>query len=458
MISYKYCRSTLIVFFIQFFTIWTHLFAETYQSHRFDDLLYKSGGGFRDWSQGRFGENQGWSLKTFLISRDFTQKGGIQKDEAGKTNIRAWINPELNFTNQGTDSRFYFLIAPSIQYSFQKFKSETRDIYSDGEALLGWERSLSKAKLMLEVGRGYQRSDVYGFIYSGFGNFAEASLSWNQWKLGLLTNKHLTGLNQGNFLQWKSESFLESIRFYHYQYFQNYTSITESQINLPKGSFQYRGFDLKLKFLDQFSFEMGGFQVEGKQKYSPNTIEQEKIIGSIGYGIFRKSWEESFFSLGGLYATRDKNSESKNDKTREGYNPILSDLRIFGGKSSFLINENISGPAPLLFGDLDYPYNRGFSNNGISLLGVEYSKTYKLYTFSILANTSYSGSGRGAEGILRWIFHIQDSTIQKGYISASVCLARVKPITPEKIYFVDWETQGPMREYFRIYLSMGTMF
>jgi hypothetical protein len=423
-----------------------------------DDILYKKGGGFSDWNRGRASNLEGWSLETYIFSKNFSQRGGLQKEEAGKSNSRTWINPELNYSSKGGLFNYYFLMSPNIQYDTQKFKTESKDFYYDGELLTGFEKTFKNSKINFELGRGYQRSDAYGFIYMGFGNFAELSWKWNQLKLGSLVNKHQTGWNQGNTIQWESDSWIESVRLYHYQYFQTLYNQSENNVNLPKGSFQYKGMDIRFKWNQSNLVELGAFQVEGIQKYSTNTIEFEKIIGSIGYGIYRKTLDQNLISIGGLFSTRDKDSESKNDKTREGYNPILSEIRIFGGKSSFLINENISGSAPLVFGDLENPYNKGFSNNGINLVGLELTRTLNSHSFSLLTNTSYSGLGRGAEGILRWIYHPQENEKSKGYISASVCLARVRPITPEKIYLSDWETQGPIREFFRLYLSMGILF
>lgn len=492
----KIPRFHYIIFIIFLFLLTNYTFAESYRDYRLDDLNYLSKGRKTIQNEGRI-ETSAKSKNTdkdsatedsdtkfiynsFLTSKFYSQKGGDKEDLARRYATQLNFTPEFVGYKRSGSSRFMVLASPIISHreNFQLKRSVNRLV--DTEAILAWKLDKSDFSINLEGGRGYQRLDAYGLFFNGMANYFESNFFWKPFGIkfslialsynykqenftirSTLTNDKMFG---GNLL-FTSIPFISHLQIFNYlilepgqlaekEFFQ------EDKRFKPKGRFLYSGLESKTQqFYKGLDLEFAFFSVTGYRDYAEywyqhfNTISKTNAF--LSYLALNWNLDKYDFRIGGLYSTKDKSNSF--NRANNGYSSLVSDVRIFGGKSSFLLMENVNEKNGAIFRDFDSTNENRYDTKGIQLasLGMNY-KVAPMFQLTGIINHVNSNLGIGNEGILSGMFHNSGSF--SGFLTASVCLARVNPITQKKVIFDELRVDPSIKEFLRFYVSAGLTF
>lgn len=498
----KYFKLHKLIFLILFFLVINSfiLLGESYSEHRLDDKVYLSGGNKFLLNEGRIDSlntkesetsNEstkskplsGISVKQYFATKFYSQKGGDKEDLASRYTNQVNYSPEISGKIQTTKSKWMILLSPLGSYREDYLLKRNINRMMDLELIFAgkWENHLYS--INLEGGRGFQRLDAYGVIFNGFGNYSEMNFHWKPFnlKLSLIglsynyrqenftirannTNDKLIG---GNLL-FQSMPFLQHLQIFNYQILEprqvaEKSYLQEPKTFKPKGNLYYRGFELKTKnFLSNINSEWGVFSVTGYRDYAEYDYQKYNNINKtnalLSYFIINLLFEKMHFRLGGLYASKDRSSSL--NRAHNGYSPLLSDIRIFGGKSSFLLMENVNQKQGRIFNDFDSTEENKYDKKGMELasFGVSYYFSENLQFIGILNHVS-SRIGIGNEGILSIAYHLTSVNQESSwFLLASLCIARVNPVTPEKVIYDEFRIDPASKEFTRIYLSGGIYF
>lgn len=488
-----------LLMFLVFFTT-TSLFSESYSSHRLDDKNYLFGGRKNLYNEGRIEsvlpqkyltsekpmyETESFSdisIKQYLSPKFYSQKGGDKEDLARRYATQVSYSPELVGFKKAGNTKYMLLISPILSYreDFQLKRNVIRP--ADGEFITAWKLDENHFSLNLEGGRGFQRLDAYGVLFSGITNYAETNFYWKPLDikfslLGLSYNylqenftiraNNINNKLIGGNLLFQSIPWINRLQIFNYQILEpgqiaEKEYLQEDRPFKPKGKFSYRGFELKTKdFFAKINSELGVFSVTGYRDYAEYSYQAynniNKTNGFLSYLVLNFLFEKLDFRTGGLYATKDKSTSL--NRAHNGYSSLLSDVRIFGGKSSFLLMETVNQKNGTLFREFDSTKENRYDTKGMELvsLGISYNISQNLQLSGILNHVS-SGIGIGNEGILSAIYHLTSSNWGSGFLLTSICLARVNPVTQKKILYDEFRVDPDIKEFTRFYISGGFYF
>ncbi|HRG47986.1 MAG TPA: hypothetical protein PLX69_07240 [Leptospiraceae bacterium] len=499
--SFKIQNSKLLITHSTFLILLTtSLFSESYREHRVDDLNYANQGRKTIANQGRIetsaekkkqtktNENPNHSesellLSSYLTPKFYSQRGGDKEDLAGRYANQINFSPELVGFKKTDNTKYMLLLAPIVSYreNFQLKRNVNRPV--DTELIAAWKLAKKEFNVNLEGGRGFQRLDAYGLLFAGMANYVETNLYWksfdatlsflalsynfNQKNLSLRDNDTNDKLMGGNLL-FRSIPFLSQIQIFNYLVLEK-GQIAEKQFLQedkqfkPQGKFSYKGFELKtIPFFRITNMELGLFSVNGYRDYGEYAYQKfnsiTKTNAYLTYLAINLEFGKWKFRTGGLYASKDKSSSL--NKAHNGYSPLLSDVRIFGGKSSFLLMENVNERNGTMFKDFDSTKENSYNTKGMELasIGASYSVNQNFQVTGILNHTN-SNLGIGNEGIISAMYQFSSrQEDNSSFLFASICAARVNPITQKKILYDEFRVDPSIKEFIRFYFSGGLYF
>lgn len=488
------------ILLILFFFLTNEVFSESYKEHRADDLNYANQGRKTIVNQGRIEtsaskkkqtetkENQdnsesGLLLSSYLTPKFYSQRGGDKEDLAGRYANQVNFSPELVGYRKADNTKYMLLFAPIVSYreDFQLKRNVNRPV--DTELIAAWKLDSKDFSLNFEGGRGFQRLDSYGLLFNGIANYAETNFHWKPIavKLSLLalsfnykqenftlrannTNDKLYG---GNLL-FNSIPYLSNVMIFNYFLFESgqiseKQTLQEDKQFKPQGKFNYRGFELKTKeFFDLVNFELGLFSVNGMRDYAENANQKinniSKTNAFLTYTALNFNFGKWKLRTGGLYASKDKSTSL--NRAHNGYSPLLTDARIFGGRSSFLLMETVNTRNGTLFREFDSTSGNFYDTKGIELLSLSlsYQLSQTIQVTGILNHTN-SNLGIGNEGIFSMLYQFSnDGGENLGFLMGSFCFARVNPVTRKKILYDEFRVEPDLKEFTRFYFSAGLYF
>ena len=337
--------------------------AESYSSYLFDDQKAQN-----DWGRVKV-LTQTRSANTEIASKDgfqsnyqiFTatnfrsQKGGIQRDEAGKYMGSISGNSEVDFRYKFGSQLFSFLLGPRLlAQESRTFETQKKSVW-DAESLLSYTLDVNKIKVAVEGGRGWQRLDGYGFLFNGMSNYGqmqfiysdlfsisvqsinfrpeEESLTPNVWNY---QRKELQGVS----IKSSEKLFWENFQIFHYKYTEPISSLHPSEIfpSYRFGSFLYSGIEYRSsKFWETTNLDLSFIHVTGnrKTKTAPWTETVDSTNSYLAYSSLHGTLFQFFLGVSGLFTSKDSNTRT--DSTSNGYASPLGEPRVLGGYSSFLL-------------------------------------------------------------------------------------------------------------------------
>jgi len=488
------------ILLILFFFLTNEVFSESYKEHRADDLNYANQGRKTIVNQGRIEtsaskkkqtetkENQdnsesGLLLSSYLTPKFYSQRGGDKEDLAGRYANQVNFSPELVGYKKADNTKYMLLFAPIVSYreDFQLKRNVNRPV--DTELIAAWKLDSKDFSLNFEGGRGFQRLDAYGVLFNGMANYAETNFHWKliAVKLSLLalsfnykqenftmrannTNDKLYGGNLlFNSIPYLSHAILFNYLLYESGQISERQTLQEDKQFKPQGKFNYRGFELKTKeFFDLVNFELGLFSVNGMRDYAENANQKinniSKTNAFLTYTALNFNFGKWKLRTGGLYASKDKSTSL--NRAHNGYSPLLTDARIFGGRSSFLLMETVNTRNGTLFREFDSTKENFYDTKGMELLSLSlsYQLSQTIQVTGILNHTN-SNLGIGNEGIFSMLYKFpNDSGENLGFLLGSFCFARVNPVTRKKILYDEFRVEPDLKEFTRFYFSAGLYF
>lgn len=484
-------------FLFIFIFITFQLFSESYRDYRLDDLNYLNNGRKRIQNEGRIetsakskntdkdtaeeGSDTKFIYNSFITSKFYSQKGGDKEDLARRYATQANFAPEFVGFKRSGNNQFMILASPILSYKENYHLKRSVDRVVDTEAILAWKFDKSNFSINIEGGRGFQRLDAYGLFFNGITNYFESNLFWKPFgiKFSLLalsynykqenftiranaTNDKIFG---GNLL-FTSLPFINHLQIFNYlvvepgqiaekQYYQ-----ADKQFK-PNGRFIYNGLELKTDPFWKIDTELGLFFVKGYRDYAEYSYQQlnhiSKTNAFLSYLAFNWNLNQLNLRLGGLYSTKDKSNSV--DRAYNGYSSLLSDVRIFGGKSSFLLMENVNAKNGTLFRDFDSSIENRYDTKGMQLfsLGFSYPLSSSFQVSTILNHTN-SNLGVGNEVIFSGMYRNSNTDPFSGFFYGSLCIAHVNPVTERKIIFDELRVDPTNKEFLRLYFASGIHF
>ncbi|BDA80415.1 hypothetical protein LPTSP3_g33450 [Leptospira kobayashii] len=453
------------------FSFSTELLSESYSGYLWDDYKAQT-----DWgrvkvrsitrleeSKPEREEGFGFYHKIFGAGVFRSQKGGENKDEAGKYIGAVTGNPQFGFYYQSGSSFLSMTLAPRVIASESKLIEEKRNSVWDAEGIVSMGTTVQNVRVNLEGGRGWQRLDGFGFLFNGMANYGQIQLAKNEIiSLSLISLRMKPEEESFNPKAWNYQRkeiwggairsndllFWENLQFFGYVYKEPKLVTSDNQLtpNSTFGAFLYTGFEFRSKnFWENTSVDLSVIRLTGNRKFKSYPWEESKQSTNsiLAYASVHGELQNILLSLSGLYTKKDKKERS--DSESNGYAAPLAEPRVMGGYSSFLLYESVSLTNDRVFYDILDKKTPGFENKGIRMIGIQ--SGYQFYSFlrgDIFINRSYSEMGKGTEIILKTTSHLEQWV--NGFISASVAYAKVE------------QNGENNREFFRIYLSSGFQF
>ncbi|HMV77427.1 MAG TPA: hypothetical protein PK453_18105 [Leptospiraceae bacterium] len=471
------------VYFSSFFG---NLHTETFSDLKSDDLYQSDFGrkiiqdSFRsDSAAGKavsFSENFSLKNANYIRSRYFTQKGGERKDNSEKYGIFGTASPELYLSYDKGERKAYFLYSPLIYYNetYNLEKKVSSPVFH--EILAGYSDSFGLLKTKVQAGQGLYRLDSYGFLFSGPAGFADLSLRISSLPFSLSFQNLVLNRRSGTLyrsadseaggavLKKDKDAYFKSFQmmYFIYREFRNqtYTGFfpEDKKEFLPEGNFRYAGIELNSERFFRSEISTGAFTVKGKRDFREtdfNAHSVRKTDAYLGYLCLDFFFTERLSArAGGLRTSKDRNSRT--DRRSNGFAGILSDPGIFGGHSSFLLSENISGKSPPAFRDLDSNSRPDFENKGLQMYSVSLNYNFEKNAFTGILNRAAGFTGTGYEFIFQWKYSSMN-TAYPYYLLVSFCEAFLFS-REENILLFSSEKTEKRREFQRIYFSLGTVF
>ncbi|MCW7491280.1 hypothetical protein ND861_01295 [Leptospira sp. 2 VSF19] len=420
---------------------------------------------------------KGFGLQTELITggRFQSQKGGLVLEKANRYYGYGVLTTPSLFYYAGEGWNFGILIAPRVGISEERIiDKEVRTIY-DSEFTALVSKEISGIQLALEVGRGFNRLDRYGFFFVGMSNFGSASVSFT-------SGIRITGIQlnaKPELENWfgppwsgyrreiyggliSSEKILiwEELRFFHYLY-SDPNHNTNGQIlsgQRVSGRYSYSGMEFQFKkFLDTWALDLVGIRLLGESKSSTNPWSEKQIATNsyLGFLSLHSQGEKFSFSLAGLVTKKDQ--KDRLDSNSNGYASNFAEPRVLGGFSSFLLYQTLDSINPPQFRDVPTKENPNFENKGNRIYGIQMGwDWYSFFRTDLFLNRSDSGLGKGNEVIGKLSFLSNDYGKLFAQMSASYTL-----MDPRKTHVFITEPftlEEPKKEYLRFYVSLGMKF
>jgi hypothetical protein len=461
------------------------LLSESYSDYQMDDLKAT-----KDWGRVKVATQTRWKSNAFSSDGNtgfhsnhrvfsggqfFSQRGGSENDEGRKYSGLVGANAIAGFRYEQSNHAFSFILGPRLQaVESRKFEREITSVW-DGEAISSYETQLSRFKLAIEGGRGWQRLDSYGFLFNGMANYGQFHIvdtSGFSFALHTLSFKHReeslkpSAWNHdrkevvGGAMRSSDHLFWESLQFFHYIYREPNHSNDPSRIPTAYefGQFNYSGIELRsIKFYEGFQFDLSIIRVTGlrKARTAPWTEVIQDTNATLAYASLHASFGLTHWSLSGLFSSKDQNARL--DKSSNGFAAPLAEPRVLGGYSSFFLYQSVYFPNDKVFFEFSERKVPGFENKGQRLFGIQFGYDIRNnLRGDIHLNRNSSELGNGIEGILK-ITHRFDSW-PKGFILGSICYAYLNSDRKTILISEPFTQLEGNKEFLRIYLSAGLEF
>lgn len=481
-----YKLSRFLIFF--FGTgIFSGLVAESYSKYRMDDGSLLRDGVIPVRSQGRAnsvledssksGTDSGLYVSLYAWTKGDSQKGGVAEDFARKSYGRISIAPEIGWVRKDDKNEFLFLVSPILSYS--ETNDTKREVYrlSDSEAIASYSRDFGFLKLRGEGGRGFQRLDRYGFLFSNILNYAEIGWEFRDLHLrgGFLAGEFSSFRAYsdrdrtesplrivGGDLVWEPETISKSLRVFHYEYGEPRQEAVKPDLFQKEepfrayGFFRYSGAEWESRDYWKMKWELTATHLEGRRENgtSPWNSYGTRQTTNSWMGTLGTTWKEDTLSLfaRGLFAKED--STFRIDKNSDGYSPIKGDPRGFLAPFSILLLRDFSAKQDGIFSGIDSPRKPVFENSGIQYYQLGATKEWGGgWSTTLAGGFGISYIGRGLE-----LLAVSGWKGESGYIVGGLAYAWVNPGREESVLIDEIRRSVPEREYFRWYASGGIRF
>lgn len=422
-------------------------------------------------------EKLGFGVQTELISggRFQSQKGGLDSEKANRYYSQGNVTTPTLFYYASQGWNLGILLAPRITLSEGRVvEKEVRTIY-DSEATALLSKEISGIQVAVEVGRGFNRLDRYGFFFVGMANFGTLSISHTS---GFrITGIHLNAKPElenwfgppwigyrrviyGAFISSEKTLFWEEFRFFHYVCSDpNHNS--NGQIlsgQRTSGRYSYSGMEFQSrKFLETWAVDLAGIRLLGESKSSTNPWSEEKLATNsyLGYFSLHSKCEKFSFALAGLITRKDQ--KDRLDSNSNGYASNFTEPRVLGGYSSFLLYQSLDLIHPPQFRDVPTKENPNFENKGNRIYGIQMGMDWiSFFRTDLFFNRSDSVMGKGSEVIGKLSFLTNEYGKLFAQMSASYTM--MDPNTKRVWITEPFTEEEPKKEYIRFYLSLGTQF
>lgn len=466
--------------------LWTfsiELIAESYASYTFDDFAAQN-----DWGRVKVTTK----TRTEAFSKDYapgfhsfyqiftggnfrSQKGGTDKDEAGKYAFSGSGNSEVNLIYKSGIQTVSFSLGPRLQSRESRVYDRERTSVWDAEGIVSYAMNLHPLKLSLEGGRGWQRLDGFGFLFNGMANFGQFQIKSNE-SLSISIQslnfkpdeeslkpsawnhkrKELVGIA----LRSQEILFWENLQFYFYRYDEPNMAKQSSNFESTNqyGSFSYTGLEFRsMKFWNEANIDLAIIRVIGERKIksAPWTENSFATNATLAYSAIHGLYSNFFWSFGGLYTSKD--NTNRTDSNSNGFAAPVAEPRVLGGYSSFLLYQSVYFPNDRIFYEFSEKGKPGFENKGMRMFGLQWGMN--LFTNlrgDLYLNRSSSEMGNGTEFILKLTQKFENSL--NGFTSASFCYAKVD--SNQKITYISepFSELEKQKEFIRVYISAGFQF
>ncbi|MBE7412286.1 MAG: hypothetical protein L6Q54_14505 [Leptospiraceae bacterium] len=465
---------------------------ESYSGHRLDDRLYVTGGRKKITQENRMtsikefidtsSSNEGFRFYNlnFLNTNFYSQKGGDSSQKARQYSISGNISPEWTLAYTKNILTAYLVVSPILSYTEKnRIKKEVLK-KNDFEALGGIQINFQSYSFNLEYGRGFQRLDSFGLFFSGISNFISLTSFAKNPKISLsflgasfesrnnipTTYENIYRANKlyGSSILIREIPLIDWVSVFTYKLYEPMQVARQEGFHFakqdfyPLGNFLYSGIEIESEPIQKLAkSDIGFISVKGFRdmgEYS-NQKYDSKISTSAYIAYLQERFELKKFELriGLLKSSKDKNSNT--DRESNGYSAPLSSPRIFGGRSSFLLNENIEPLEEKIFSDAGELKKSNFENKGIQITNLSMTLHYSSnFEISVLVNHSQSRIGIGKEIILLGEYRFGEfNYFKNSFLLFSACIANVQTYKQNNIFFNEIKESKFNQEFLRFYFS-----
>ncbi|WP_244934864.1 hypothetical protein [Leptospira jelokensis] len=419
----------------------------------------------------------GFGSETSLITggRFQSQKGGIDSEKANRYHSEGMITTPTLFSYQTSSGSMGLFLAPRVVLSESRVTNkEVRTVYdTEGTFLLNQE--IAKLQFAMEIGRGYNRLDRYGFIFVGMSNFVSMSLFTNSgfritgirlnakpelenwfappWT-GYLRELYGGRISSENILFW------QEFRLFHFVYEDpnHNTNFGIGSGQRVSGRYSYSGIEFSSKpFFETWGFDFALIRLLGESKTSSSPWSESKIATNSHLGFFsiHSQNEKLSFALAGLVTKKDE--KDRLDSNSNGYASSFAEPRVLGGYSSFLLYQSLDFVHPPLFRERALSQSPNFENKGIQMFGIQLGWDWNSFLRSdLFLNRADSILGKGTEAILKLSVAAKDFGNLVSQFSVSY--TEMDPRKQRVLVTEPFTEKEPNKEYLRFYISLGIQF
>jgi hypothetical protein len=453
----------------------TKIKAGTYSEFRLDDFFTKEFGKIKiptplrsESISANSNPNKQFFTKTYLGTRFFSQKGGNPSDLSSRYGIQANSSIDILFKKEN----FSILFSPNLRFQREHHLVKQEKNTFEPELIFNYKYKFNSFETSIEFGRGFQRLDSYGFVFGGFSNFVELKNNFQKFSLSLLTlnysreNSFLKKLGTENKLsgiELKSENFLflKNINLFHYTFIQEKQiyerRVLENDLTfIPRADLKIYGLETETeKFFSLLQFDFGVFHSKGNLDFKNSilsTNQKKNLKGNLYYTTTKLFFDTHIFQIGGLLFTY-----TKKENEEQIYTPLLADARIFGGKSSFFLNETINSSFTPPFQTFDSPRIIQTNHKGIQMTSFGY--LYELNRYMILnlyLNRAIIPEIMNGFEIITSLSSSLKSESNYFYLASFTKV--FANITKTEKSFNEFQLESKKGEWIRFYLSLGIRF
>ncbi|TGK21907.1 hypothetical protein EHO61_01340 [Leptospira fluminis] len=463
------------------------IFGDSYPKYRLDDSSLLNDGNIPVLSSGRFARTQedpakirtksGFYADPYVFGRSFSQKGGVQSDQASKTSAKGVFSPEFGWIGNSSRWETMILASPYLTY-MEKEDSKTQTYkLTDGEALASLGLNLSFLSFRIEGGRGFQRLDSAGFLFASLANYAEfgwsiKSLNLKGSLLGLEFQSRLSYLPKensesplgvrGGDLVWEPDKLWKRLRFFHYQYSEpRQEAVPASFFQTAQpfqayGFYRYSGTEFEFLKWQEWKWEGSFIRLEGRRENGKDAYDSYHTRQTTNSFLATVSttYETGPVSIfvRGLFSRADRTFRT--DDRSDGFAGIKGDPRGFLAPVSILLLRDFQAKQDAPFAGIDSYRKPVYENDGLQYYQAGLRKELPGgWSATLATGFGISYIGRGLELIAAggW-------KGEAGFALFGAAYAWVKPGQDESVLLDEIKRPIAVREYFRWYASAGLRF
>ncbi|MCW7502624.1 hypothetical protein [Leptospira paudalimensis] len=422
-------------------------------------------------------EKNGFGFQSSVVSggKFQSQKGGIDSEKANRYHSEGILTTPTLFSFTQSTWTSGFFVAPRVTLSESRITNkEVKTVY-DSEVSFLFTKEISKIQLSMEVGRGYNRLDRYGFVFVGMANsiFLSLNTQYGFRLTGIRLNAKpelenwfgppWTGYRRefyGGRISSEKILFWEEFRLFHFVYEDpnHNTNVTLGSGQKVSGRYSYSGIEFQSKpFFETWSFDFTTIRLLGESKSSSSPWSESKIATNsyLGYFSLHTQNEKLSFALAGLVTKKDE--KDRTDSNSNGYASSFAEPRVMGGYSSFLLYQSLDFVHPPLFRDRPISANPNFENKGNQIFGLQLGWDWNSWIRSdLFINRSDSILGKGNEVIGKLSLQAKDFGNLVSQFSLSY--TEMDPRKNKVLITEPFTEKEPNKEYLRFYVSLGIQF